>query len=47
MGFTIFGIRFFDFTKSVSYTDAFFTIIVVCAISLMLFFIAKLYKIKG
>lgn len=41
MGFTIFGIHFFDFTSKVTYADAFFTIAVVCGISFVLFLIIR------
>lgn len=41
MGFTIFGIRFFDFTSKVTYADAFFTIAVVCGISFIFFLIIR------
>ncbi|MGX3009996.1 hypothetical protein ACWIUD_00330 [Helicobacter sp. 23-1044] len=49
MGFSIFGIRFFDFTAKVTYADAFLTIALVCGISLILFLIlrAKAQKITN
>lgn len=49
MGFTIFGIHFFDFTSKVTYADAFFTIAVVCGVSFIFFLIirAKSKHLKG
>lgn len=41
MGFEIFGYRFFDLSSKVTYGDAFLTITIVCAISLLFFYIAK------
>lgn len=41
MGFSIFGIRLFDFSSKVTYADAFFTIALVCGISFVLFLIVR------
>lgn len=49
LGFTLFGIHFFDFTSKVTYADAFLTIALVCGISFIffLFIRAKSKHLKG
>lgn len=41
MGFNLFGFTLFDFSSQVTYMDAFFTIAIVCFISIGIFFLLK------
>ncbi|WP_180675658.1 hypothetical protein [Helicobacter sp. 11S03491-1] len=46
MGFEIFGIKFFDFSRPFGYPEVFSTIIIVCLLAYIGFFILKIKSKK-